>query len=381
MGTGSHRVFLGMAAGVGKTFRMLQEGHIEAEAGRDVAIGYLEPHDRPDTAALAVGLETIPRRTVEYRDHRVQDMDLGAILQRAPELCLIDELAHTNAPGGQHGKRYEDVADVLAAGIDVFSTVNIQHLESLGDQIAEWTGIRVRETLPDAVLADADEVILVDLTPEELIERLRAGKVYRGAAIQAALDNFFRARNLSALREIALRQVAENVEARREPGAAGALAPRPRRHDRLLDTLVPEAIGQRMLALVEPRPEAQRIVRRAWRFAQRRSAELDLLWVTNGEPTVEQTTQLDAIRRLASVLGAHLLIEPGDSVAAVAARVARERGTTYILLGAPRPETFLRRLLRPSLVAQLLALVPGIDLCIVGERRRPSGPAAEEDTP
>jgi two-component system sensor histidine kinase KdpD len=381
MDAGNHRVFLGMAAGVGKTFRMLQEGHHEAQAGRDVAIGYLEPHDRPETAALAVGLETIPRRQVEYREHRVAELDLDAILRRAPELCLIDELAHTNAPGGEHAKRYEDVADVLAAGIDVFSTVNVQHLESLGDQIAEWTGIRVRETLPDAVLADADEVILVDIAPEELIERLRAGKVYRGAAIQAALDNFFRVQNLSALREIALRQVAENVEARREPGVASALVPGLRGRDRLLDTLLPEAIGQRLLALVKPQPDAQRIIRRAWRFAQRRGAELDLLWVSNNEPTDDQAPQLEAIRRLASVLGAHLLIEPGDDVAAVAARVARERGTTYILLGAPQPEKLVRRLLRPSLVAQLLALAPGIDLCVVADRRRPAETAAEEDSP
>ena len=204
-----------MAAGVGKTYRMLQEGHAERKAGRDVAIGYMEPHKRPETSALAEGLETVPRRRVAYRGTELEEMDLPAVLARDPELALIDELAHTNAPGVEHDKRYEDVRDVLAAGIDVFSTVNVQHLESLNDQVAELTGTRVRETIPDAVLGEADEVVLIDLTPEALIERLRAGKVYPGESIEAALNNFFTVENLLALREVALRQVAQEVEAKR----------------------------------------------------------------------------------------------------------------------------------------------------------------------
>jgi two-component system, OmpR family, sensor histidine kinase KdpD len=206
-----------MAAGVGKTYRMLQEGQAEAEAGRDVVIGYLEPHRRPETAAQAIGLAAVPRRHVAYRDTTLEEMDLPAILERAPELCLIDELAHSNAPGTEHAKRFEDVQDVLEAGIDVFSTVNVQHLESLNDQVAELTGVRVRETLPDAVLSAADEVVIVDLTPQALIERLRAGKVYPPERVPAALNNFFRTENLAALREVALRQVAERVEAHRMP--------------------------------------------------------------------------------------------------------------------------------------------------------------------
>src|SRR6516165_10862359 len=162
---GHHRVFLGMAAGVGKTFRMLLEGHAEQDAGRDVVIGLLEAHGRAETAQLAEGLPIIPRRRVTYRDATLEEMDLPGILIRAPELCLIDELAHTNAPGVEHAKRYEDVADVLAAGIDVLSTMNVQHLESLNDQVAELSGIRVRETIPDAMLGRADEIVVVDLTP------------------------------------------------------------------------------------------------------------------------------------------------------------------------------------------------------------------------
>ena len=214
---GHHKIFLGMAAGVGKTYQMLREGQAEAENGRDVVIGYLEPHGRAETVAQAEGLETVPRRRVNYRDSMLEEMDLPGILRRRPELALIDEVAHTNAPGLEHAKRYEDVDDVLAAGIDVFSTVNVQHLESLNDQVAELTGIRVRETIPDAVIGAADEVVLIDITPQSLIERLVAGKVYPAERVPAALNNFFKVENLAALREVALRQVAEEVESKRIP--------------------------------------------------------------------------------------------------------------------------------------------------------------------
>src|SRR5271156_6009526 len=201
-----------MAPGVGKTYRMLQEGVAEADNGRDVLIGYIKPHGRAETIAQAQGLEIIPRRRLVYRGTPLQEMDLPAVLARKPELCLIDELAHTNAPGVEHEKRYEDVRDVLEAGIDVFSTVNVQHLESLNDQITQLTGSITRETIPDEVLSMADEVVLIDLTPEALIARLKAGKVYRPERVPAALNNFFKVENLSALRETALRQVAEDVE-------------------------------------------------------------------------------------------------------------------------------------------------------------------------
>ena len=268
-----------MAAGVGKTYRMLQEGHAEQEAGRDVAIGYMEPHKRPETSALAEGLETVPRRRVTYRDTELEEMDLPALLRARPELALIDELAHTNAPGVEHDKRYEDVRDVLAAGIDVFSTVNVQHLESLNDQVAELTGTRVRETIPDAVLGEADEVVLIDLTPEALIARLRAGKVYPGENIEAALNNFFTVENLLALREVALRQVAQEVEAKR----LVVEEPLGTREERVAAE-APKAVGERLLALVRPQPSSQRLVRRAWRSAQRLGTDLDLLWVKPPEP-------------------------------------------------------------------------------------------------
>jgi two-component system sensor histidine kinase KdpD len=362
---GRYKIFLGMAAGVGKTYRMLQEGQAEAEAGRDVVIGYMEPHGRADTIALGEGLEVIPRRRVTYRDTTLEEMDLPGILRRSPELCLIDELAHTNAPGVEHEKRYEDIEGVLGAGIDVFSTVNVQHLESLNDQVCELTGIRVRETVPDSVLGLADDVVLIDITPESLIERLLAGKVYPGERVQAALNNFFKLENLSALREVALRQVAEEIGAKRIPSDAGGGRAR---EERMIDTAVPQAIGERLLALITPRPLSQRVVRRAYRSAQRLGAELDLLWVTDREPTEEEREQIEALRRLASVLGAHLLIEHGDDVAGVAQRVANERGTTYVLMGTPKPRNAIRRLIQPALPFRLLRLLPGVDLRIVADR-------------
>jgi two-component system sensor histidine kinase KdpD len=292
-------------------------------------IGLLETHGRAETAALAEGLPQIPRRAIEYRGTTLEEMDLPAILRRTPELCLIDELAHTNAPGVEHGKRFEDIDDVLAAGIDVLSTLNVQHLESLNDRVAELSGVRVRETIPDSVLGKADEVVLIDLTPETLLDRLRAGKVYPPERIDAALNNFFRIENLSALREVALRQVAEEVEAKRLTTEIV---------DGDGESLVGEAsqaVGERLLALIEPYWGAQRLVRRAWRSAQRLGADLDLLWIRppSGRLSGDQERGLNAMRQLASVLGARLLVEESDDVPTAIADVARRCGTTYILMG------------------------------------------------
>jgi two-component system sensor histidine kinase KdpD len=366
---GSHRVFLGMAAGVGKTYRMLLEGQADAEAGRDVVIGYLEAHGRKETEELARDLELVPRRRVVYRDTMVEEMDLPAILARSPELCLIDELAHTNAVGVEHQKRWQDVETVIEAGIDVFSTVNVQHLESLNDQVAELTGTRVRETIPDSVLAAADEVVLIDITPQALIERLRAGKIYREDRIEAALNNFFRIENLAALREVSLRQVAEEVEAKRLVHSG------PLREDLLVHSAAPQAVGERLLALITLSPQSQRVVRRAWRSAQRLGAELDLLWIVKpgGLVRAEGTPELAAVRRLASVLGAHVVVEEGEPMIDVITRVAQERGTTYVLMGAPPPRNAWERLTRPSLIYEILHALPGVDLRIVADRtQRPS---------
>ncbi|HEX3519389.1 MAG TPA: histidine kinase [Solirubrobacteraceae bacterium] len=382
---GHLKVFIGMAPGVGKTFRMLQEGRAEADSGRDVAVGYLEPHGRAETVAQGDGLELIPRRNLVYRGTPLTEMDLPAVLARKPELCLIDELAHTNAPGVEHEKRYEDVRDVIEAGIDVFSTVNVQHLESLGDQITRLTGARVRETIPDEVLAEADEVVLIDITPEALIARLRAGKVYSPDRVQAALSNFFKVENLDALRETALRQVAEDVEVKRlvrHPAVPVAQASVRREEEGLAIAREPgpQAIAERLLALVTLAPHSERIVRRAWRSAQRLDAELDVLFIRppGRPPTGEDRRRLEELRRLVSMLGARLRVEEGEDVAAVAIRVARSLGSTYVLMGTPserRRLTLLGSGSERSLLMRLLRGLPGVDVRLVADPalRAPAG--------
>jgi two-component system sensor histidine kinase KdpD len=367
MDRGHYKIFLGMVAGVGKTYRMLQEGRAEAAAGRDVAIGYLEPHERQETTEQARGLEVVPRRTVPYRDVEVEEMDLPALLARRPELALIDELAHSNPPGLEHEKRYEHIAAVLAAGIDVFSTVNVQHLESLNDRVAELTGVRVRETVPDSVLGSADEVVLIDLTPEALVARLRAGKIYPGENIDAALNNFFRIENLAALREVSLRQVAEDVESKRL--TLHAVEPLGTREERVAAE-VPKAVGERILALVRPQPSSQRLVRRAWRSAQRLGTDLDLLWVkAPGKPVQgDEERQVTALRQLASVLGATLLVEEHDDLVAAAARVVRERGSTYLMVGESLPPRGLGRLREPLPQRLMKATPAGVDVRIIAHR-------------
>jgi two-component system sensor histidine kinase KdpD len=354
---GAYRILLGMAAGVGKTYRMLQDGQQALSEGRDVVIGYLEPHDRPETAELAEGLEVVPRLRTEYGGLELEEMDVDAVIRRAPELALVDELAHTNARGMRHEKRYEDIDEILDAGIDVISTVNVQHLESLNDAICELTEVRVRETFPDRILDEADEVVLVDLSPKALRERVSAGKVYSLERAEVALDNFFRVENLNALRELALREVAEDVEARR--GAAD------------LDPLSRQAVAERVLVLVTPEPRSQRILRRAWRSAQRLDAEMDALWVRKPGPdlTDEERVSLAALRRLIVILGATFVEEESDDLVATTRRVAYERGTTYVFLGTP-DERRRTEVLRGSLVSALVRELPGVDIRVVANRAR-----------
>jgi len=385
---GHLKVFIGMAPGVGKTYRMLQEGRAEADNGRDVVIGYLEPHGRDDTVAQAEGLEIVPRRAVVYRGTQLEEMDLPAVLKRSPELCLIDELAHTNAPGVEHEKRYEDVRDVIEAGIDVFSTVNVQHLESLNDQVNRLTGTRVRETIPDEVLSMADEIVLVDLTPEALIARLRAGKVYRAERVPAALNNFFKIENLAALRETALRQVAEDVEVKRLVREPTPVVRRDEEGRAAVPEAGPQAISERLLVLATLTRDSERVVRRAWRSAQRLDGELDVLVVRDPgrPPNAEDREQLEALRRLGSMLGARLRVEEGEDVAGTLIRVAQELGSTYVLLGTPPKRRGLGRLRGPgreSLLTRLLDELPGVDVRIVADPtlRRPPEHAADAPAP
>jgi two-component system sensor histidine kinase KdpD len=334
---------------------MLQEGRQAQAEGRDVVIGYLEPHDRPQTAALAEGLEVVPRLKAQHGNLELEEMDVDAVVRRAPELALVDELAHTDAPGAHNEKRYQDIDEILGAGIDVISTVNVQHLESLNDAVFELTDVRVRETFPDRILDEADEVVLVDLSPEALRERLQAGKVYPKERIDTALENFFRLQNLGALRELALREVAEDAEARR--GST------------VLEPLSQQAVMERVLALVEPQPKSQRIMRRAWRSAQRLGGEMDALWVKrpSRDVSAEEATQLAALRRLASVLGIHFLEEEGDDLVETVRRVARDRGSTYVFVGTP-DERRRVEILKGSLLSRMVRELPGLDIRVIADR-------------
>jgi two-component system sensor histidine kinase KdpD len=364
-GRGRHKVFLGMAPGVGKTYKMLEEGHEEKNRGRDVVIGFLEPHGRAETLSQAQGLETVPRRSLQHRGASLDEMDPRAILRRRPELCLIDELAHTNVPGSERAKRYSDVAAVMAAGIDVYSTLNVQHVESLASQISRLAGIPVRETVPDQVLDDADDVVLVDITPELLLERLEAGKIYPERFAAVAEHGFFRSDNLAALREIALLEVADEVE------------PRPRGHAGPPDTTQPASrmvlafdrtsrSVLRVLALATPDPRTRPTVYHAFRTAERLHAPFDVLWVRSEDDGVsDRDERVGALRRLVSTLGGDLIVRSGGDVATVAAEVARERRSTYLLMGQPGRRTAFGRLANRKLPQRLMAALPGVDLQIV----------------
>src|SRR6201981_942735 len=263
---GRLRIYLGSAAGVGKTYAMLNEGHRRAERGTDVVVGFAEPHARPHTIALLDGLEAVPRRTLEYRGATFEEMDLDAVLARRPEIALVDELAHTNVPGSRNEKRWQDVEELLDAGIDVISAVNIQHLESLNDVVEKITGVPQRETVPDAIVRAADQVELVDMTPEALRRRMAHGNIYPAEKVDAALGNYFRVGNLTALRELALLWTAGKVDEqleryRADHGIAGTWEAR-----------------ERVVVALSGGPEGKTLIRRAARIAAR-SAGGDLLAV------------------------------------------------------------------------------------------------------
>jgi two-component system sensor histidine kinase KdpD len=352
---GRLKVFLGAAAGVGKTYTMLGEARDLKAAGVDVVIGYLEPHGRRSTEQRAAGLEVAPRRVVRVGDRTFTDMDTGWLLGRAPQLCLVDELAHTNLPGGRHEKRWQDVEELLAAGIDVFTTVNIQHLESLNDKVHEITGVRVRETFPDRLLHKADEVVLVDLPPEALRERIAQGRVYAPEKIRTALTNFFRTDNLTALRALALREVAEQEEgslAEGEPAVAE-----------------PVALGERVMVCVDGRPNSEGLVRRAARMARRSGGRLYVLHiepVDEREPA-EAHERVEQAERLGAQLGGTPLRRGGD-VAEEIIRAARELGITQIVLGeSHRPRW--REVLGQSIIARILRETDGVDVHIIADER------------
>jgi two-component system sensor histidine kinase KdpD len=355
-GRGRLKIFLGAAAGVGKTYAMLGEARHQKAAGVDVVIGYLEAHGRRATEDRAVGIEVAPRRLVRVHGRPYTEMDLDWLIDRDPQLCLVDELAHTNLPGGRHPKRWMDVQDILDSRADVWTTVNIQHLESLNDKVFELTGVRVQETFPDRLLHDADELVLVDLAPEPLRERIAKGLVYPLERVDAALANFFQSDKLTALRALALREVAEQEEEHLTAGEAADAAVGPR-------------IEERVLLCVDGRPNSDGLVRRSARLARRAGGRLYVLHVEPDDES-ESASVLAAVadaERLARALGGTVLRRAGN-VAAEVIETAREYRITQIVLGeSHRPRW--REVVGQSIIARVLRETDGIDIHIIADAR------------
>jgi two-component system, OmpR family, sensor histidine kinase KdpD len=357
---GKLKVFFGASAGVGKTYTMLEEARDLKARGIEVVVGYVEPHGRSETEALLEGLEQLPWLWTEYRGARVREFDLDAALARKPQLLLVDELAHSNPsegkPAPRHAKRWQDIEELLVAGIDVFTTVNVQHMESLNDVVAGITGVRMQETVPDRVFENADEVELIDIPPDELLDRLAAGKIYLPEQAQRAVGSFFRKGNLIALRELALRTTADRVDAAmreyKDGHSIGATW----------------AAGERLLIAVGPYEEAERLVRAGKRMATALHAEWIVVYVETPEllrMAEEERDRRIALLRFAESLGAEAVTLGGSSVGEELANYARTRNVTRILIGRPR-RSLWRRLFRPSTYGELLAKTEGIDLMVVG---------------
>src|SRR6266853_560839 len=360
---GKLKIFMGYAAGVGKTYKMLEEAHELKAAGVDVIIGYFEPHGRKDTIAKTEGLEILPRRKVTYRDSTFEEMDTGAILVRHPQVCVVDEFPHTNVPGSERLKRWEDVEILLASGIDVLTTMNIQHLESLNDQIWQISGIRVRETVPDWVVQQADEVVMVDLTPRALLNRLQRGVVYERAKAERALQNFFREQTLVALRELALRQAAHEVEHRMVNEEIGVLSSdgppvAPRKHHKIL-------------VLVTADPKTAMVIRRAKRVGDFLGAECFAVAVQpSGDLSGLPAGDREALERhlnFARNLHIETRILEGDEIASTLVDFGRRNQVTQIFLTRPRRKAWSPAWSRDP-VQRVIDIAKDMQIVIVSDR-------------
>jgi two-component system sensor histidine kinase KdpD len=355
---GRLRIYLGMAPGVGKTYRMLDEGHRRLARGTDVVVGYVEAHGRPHTEELLAGLEIVRRRRIEYRNVVVEEMDTDAILERNPVVALIDELAHTNAPGSQNEKRWEDVELIRDAGIHVVTTLNVQHLESVADAVATITGAPVNERLPDEVLESADEIELVDMSPHALRQRMKHGNVYPPERTQVALDKFFTEANLTALRELALRLTARRVEGQLEATSAGIQLP---------------LVTDRVLVLVDGGPATRRTIRAAAELAGALHAALVAVAViTPNSSQLSYDRQRDLQEALddAVDLGADVVRVEATDVAAGLEEVAKSRRASHLVLPF-RPRSGLKRITDKPLSETLLERLPSLKVHIVADPSKP----------
>lgn len=366
---GKLKIYLGYGAGVGKTWQMLQEGHRLTGEGVDVVVGLVETHGRAETAKLIEGLEIIPRRREEYRGHVLEEMDVDAILARKPEVALIDELAHTNVPGTRNAKRYQDVQDILTEGIHVITTLNVQHLESLYDTVEKAVHVKVRERLPDTVIAEADEIVNVDLTTEDLQERLREGKIYPPERVETALAHFFTTANLERLRELTLRELASQIDLRmRESSEEGSDA-------------TPDQV---MVCLSSRGPNSEMLLRYASRLAGRLNRNWYAVYVQtpSEEPTIiDASTQrvLSSTLTLAKQLGAMVFTYKGEDVADTILRFAREYRVGHIVLGHPGEIPAWKRLLgKKSTVERLIKKSRGITVVVLDTRKEEISEAKTE---
>ena len=361
---GRLKLFLGAAPGVGKTYEMLSAAKARDREGADVVVGVVETHGRRETEALLEGLEIMPRREVEYRGRILHEMDLDTLLARRPQLALVDELAHTNAPGSRHPKRYMDVEELIAAGIDVYTTLNVQHIESLNDIVARITRIRVRETVPDSIVDKADDIELIDLTPEDLIQRLQDGKVYVPHQAERAIRHYFSPGNLTALRELALRRTAQRVDEQMVRYMQAHAIPGP------------WAAGERILACIGDDASGTEVVRHAKRLADSLKAPWTAVHVETGRDLNLNDTKRDQIAealRLAQRLGAETVTLPGQDVADTIAEYSRANNVTHILIAQP-PRAWWLELLYGSLAQQLIRKSGGAGVHVLGSSRERSGP-------
>ncbi len=365
---GRLKVYLGYAAGVGKTYQMLQEAHRLRAEGIDAVIGVIETHGRKDTAALVEGLECIPMRRSEYRSIEVEEMDIDAVMARRPQVALVDELAHSNAPGSRNSKRYQDVEDILAAGINVIATLNVQHLESLYDTVEKATRVKVRERLPDSALSEADQIINVDLTPEDLQKRLKAGKIYPIERVPTVLDNFFQTAYLEQLRELTLREAASQIDFRRRESAGDAGR---------------GGIDQVMVCLDARGPENAALLR----YGSRLAGRLNRNWYAVYVQTLEEgSAVIDAARHrlladtltLANQLGATVFTLKGNDVAEALARFAKEYRVGHVVVGKPHPRPWWKRLRSGEVVERLLNKDGGFNLMVIDTRPTQDGKTIEE---
>lgn len=355
---GKLKIFLGATAGVGKTYAMLEEAQSIRAKGIPVVVGYVELHGRTETERLLDGLEIVPVKKIEYRGSILEEMNTAAIILRNPQLALVDELAHTNVPGSGHEKRYQDIEEILDNGIDVYSTVNVQHVESLNDRVYELTGTRVRETFPDRIFDLADEVVLIDLPPEELRERLRQGKIYRPEKIEQALQNFFKTSNLSALRQLALRETADAVE------TSGSF-----KEHRTLYEEEPPTANAFVLICVALKPQDSRVIRQGWRFARRLNASVEVINVSrDDERKIQEEEVIAPLRRLARALNVPFRELKGDPVECLV-QEAKSKHATLIVLGESTRNTW-HEVLFGSFTDRILRKLDGVDVYIVGDLAR-----------